>query len=316
VSVRALLQSRWLPALAVAAIVVVLPLLFPSMYYYRVAALVFIFALAVVGLNLLMGFAGQVSLGHAGFLGIGAYAVAIGPVHFGLPSWLCLLAGAAISGAVAFMVGRPILRLKGHYLAVATLGFGLLVAIVLTNEAGWTGGPDGMNVPTLALFGWRARGSGTWYWIAGLTFVVGFLLARNLMESPTGRALQAVHDSEIAACVLGIDVASKKLTIFIISAVYASVAGSYLALFNGLVTPDVAGFLRSIELVAMVVLGGMGSIFGSLVGAVVLVVLPQALTIFHEYEQALLGLIVMVFMIFLRRGIVPSLAASFAGWRK
>ena len=315
-SVRALLQSRWLPALAVAAIVVLLPLLFPSMYYYRVAALVFIFALAVVGLNLLMGFAGQVSLGHAGFLGIGAYAVAIGPVHFGLPSWLCLLAGAAISGAVAFMVGRPILRLKGHYLAVATLGFGLLVAIVLTNEAGWTGGPDGMNVPTLALFGWRARGSGTWYWIAGLTFVVGFLLARNLMESPTGRALQAIHDSEIAACVLGIDVASKKLTIFIISAVYASVAGSYLALFNGLVTPDVAGFLRSIELVAMVVLGGMGSIFGSLVGAVVLVVLPQVLTIFHEYEQALLGLIVMVFMIFLRRGIVPSLAASFAGWRK
>jgi len=316
VSVRALLQSRWLPAVAVAAIVVVLPLLFPSMYYYRVAALVFIFALAVVGLNLLMGFAGQVSLGHAGFLGIGAYAVAIGPVHFGLPSWLCLLAGAAISGAVAFMVGRPILRLKGHYLAVATLGFGLLVAIVLTNEAGWTGGPDGMNVPTLALFGWRARGSGTWYWIAGLTFVVGFLLARNLMESPTGRALQAIHDSEIAACVLGIDVASKKLTIFIISAVYASVAGSYLALFNGLVTPDVAGFLRSIELVAMVVLGGMGSIFGSLVGAVVLVVLPQVLTIFHEYEQALLGLIVMVFMIFLRQGIVPSLAASFAGWRK
>ena len=315
-SVRALLQSRWLPAVAVAAIVVVLPLLFPSMYYYRVAALVFIFALAVVGLNLLMGFAGQVSLGHAGFLGIGAYAVAIGPVHFGLPSWLCLLAGAAISGAVAFMVGRPILRLKGHYLAVATLGFGLLVAIVLTNEAGWTGGPDGMNVPTLALFGWRARGSGTWYWIAGLTFVVGFLLARNLMESPTGRALQAIHDSEIAACVLGIDVASKKLTIFIISAVYASVAGSYLALFNGLVTPDVAGFLRSIELVAMVVLGGMGSIFGSLVGAVVLVVLPQVLTIFHEYEQALLGLIVMVFMIFLRQGIVPSLAASFAGWRK
>jgi len=316
VSVRALLQSRWLPAVAVAAIVVVLPLLFPSMYYYRVAALVFIFALAVVGLNLLMGFAGQVSLGHAGFLGIGAYAVAIGPVHFGLPSWLCLLAGAVISGAVAFMVGRPILRLKGHYLAVATLGFGLLVAIVLTNEAGWTGGPDGMNVPTLALFGWRARGSGTWYWIAALTFVVGFLLARNLMESPTGRALQAIHDSEIAACVLGIDVASKKLTIFIISAVYASVAGSYLALFNGLVTPDVAGFLRSIELVAMVVLGGMGSIFGSLVGAVVLVVLPQVLTIFHEYEQALLGLIVMVFMIFLRRGIVPSLAASFAGWRK
>ena len=208
---RTLLETRLLPAIVVAAIVIVLPMFFPSAYYYRIGALVFIFALAVVGLNLLMGFAGQVSLGHAGFLGIGAYSVAIGPVHFGVPSWLCLFAGAVLSGAVAFVVGRPILRLKGHYLAVATLGFGLLVAIVLTNEAGWTGGPDGMSVPALTLFGWRVRGSDAWYWIAGATFVGGFLLALNLMESPTGRALQAIHDSEIAARVLGIDVARKKL---------------------------------------------------------------------------------------------------------
>jgi branched-chain amino acid transport system permease protein len=315
-SVRALLETRLLPAILVAAIVIILPAFFPSAYYYRVGALVFIFALAVVGLNLLMGFAGQVSLGHAGFVGIGAYSVAIGPVYFGVPSWLGLFAGAILSGAVAFAVGRPILKLKGHYLAVATLGFGLLVAIVLTNEASWTGGPDGMSVPALTLFGWRVHGSDAWYWIAGATFVGGFLLALNLMESPTGRALQAIHDSEIAARVLGIDVARAKLTVFIISAMYASIAGSYLALFNGLVTPDEAGFLRSIELVAMVVLGGMGSIFGSLVGAAVLVVLPQVLTVFHEYEQALLGLIVMVFMIFLRQGIVPSVAVALAGWRK
>jgi branched-chain amino acid transport system permease protein len=303
-------------ALILIALVLVLPLVFPSAYYYRVAALVFIFALAVVGLNLLMGFAGQVSLGHAGFLGIGAYAVAVLPVHFGVPSWASVFVGAALSGFIAFVVGKPILRLKGHYLAVATLGFGLLVAIVLTNEAAWTGGPDGMSVPGLTLFGWRARGSINWYWISAATFVVGFLLARNLMNSPTGRALQAIHDSEIAASVLGVDVAAKKLAIFTVSAVYASVAGSLLALFNGLATPDLAGFLRSIELVAMVVLGGMGSIVGSLIGAAVLVVLPQALTLFHEYEQALLGLIVMVFMIFLRHGIVPSLAAAFARRKK
>src|SRR5688572_4207846 len=105
-----------------AAMVAVLPLIFPSGYYYRVGALVFVFALACVGLNLLMGFAGQVSLGHAGFMGIGAYAVAIGPAHLGVPSWLSLLVGAALSALVAFVVGRPILRLKGHYLAVATLG--------------------------------------------------------------------------------------------------------------------------------------------------------------------------------------------------
>ena len=303
-------------AVILIALVLVLPLAFPSAYYYRVAALVYIFALAVVGLNLLMGFAGQVSLGHAGFVGIGAYAVAVLPTHFGVPSWVSVFAGAAVSGLIAFAVGRPILRLRGHYLAVATLGLGLLVAIVLTNEAAWTGGPDGMSVPDLTLFGWRARGSVNWYWISAVTFVVGFWLARNLMDSPTGRALQAIHDSEVAASVLGVDVAAKKLAIFTISAVYASVAGSLLALFNGLATPDMAGFLRSIELVAMVVLGGMGSVVGSLVGAAVLVVLPQALTFFHEYEQALLGLIVVVFMIFLRHGIVPSLATAFARRKK
>jgi branched-chain amino acid transport system permease protein len=304
------------PAIVAGIIVVILPYFFPSAYYYRVGALVFIFALAVVGLNLLMGFAGQVSLGHAGFLGIGAYSVVIGPVYFALPSWLCLLLGATVSGVVAFLVGRPILRLKGHYLAVATLGFGLLVAIVLTNEAGWTGGPDGMTVPKLTVFNWQVRGSEAWYWIAGATLVGGFVLALNLIESPTGRALQAIHDSEIAALMLGIDVSRKKVTIFVISAIYASIAGSYLAFFNGHITPDVSGFLRSIELVAMVVLGGMGSVAGSLVGAAVLVVLPQALTIFHEYEQALLGLVLMVFMIFLRRGIVPSIAAMLAGRQK
>jgi branched-chain amino acid transport system permease protein len=314
--VRAWLDRGMIPLAAVVAILVIAPLFFASLYYYRIGALVFIFALAVVGLNLLMGFAGQVSLGHAGFFGIGAYAVAIGPTFLSTPSWASLIAGAVLSGAVAFLVGRPILQLKGHYLAVATLGFGVLVSIVLTNEAGWTGGPDGMNVPRLVLFDWRVHGSFTWYWLAGLTFVAGYVLAQNLIESPTGRALQAIHDSEIAARMLGVDVAGKKLTAFVISAVYASVAGSYLALFDGHITPDVAGFLRSIELVAMVVLGGMGSTFGALVGAAVLVVLPQALTVFHDYEQAMLGLIIMVFMIFLRRGIVPTLTTVFAGWRK
>src|SRR5215831_10800241 len=308
-----LLTHRLAPAAMAAAIALVLPLLFPSAYYFRIGALVFIFALAVVGLNLLMGFAGQVSLGHAGFVGIGAYAVAIGPAHLGAPAWSCVVAGAAFAGLVAYLVGRPILRLKGHYLAVATLGFGLLVSIVLTNEAGWTGGPDGMSVARLRLFGQAVYGSQTWYWIAAATFCVGAALALNLVDSPSGRALQAIHDSETAARALGVDVARSKLGVFVISAVYASVAGSYLALLNGHITPDLAGFLRSIELVAMVVLGGMGSVAGSLIGAAVLVVLPQALTGMHEYEHMVLGLIVMGCMIFLRQGIVPAFTAAVAG---
>src|SRR5690606_26106241 len=208
-----------------------------------IAALVFIFGLAVLGLNLLMGFAGQVSLGHAGFFGIGAYAVAVGPVHLGIPSWAALIGGAALSALLAFVVGRPILRLRGHYLAVATLGMGLLIAMVLTNEAAWTGGPDGMPVPRLDLFGWQVRGSQAWYWVSGVTLVVASWIAINLVDSPTGRALRAIHDSEVAARVLGVDVSRYKLAAFVLSAVYAAVAGSYLALFDGLVTPVAAGFL-------------------------------------------------------------------------
>ena len=314
-NMRANLEHRLASIPVMAAVIIVLPLLFPSAYYYRVGALVFVFALAAVGLNLLMGLAGQVSLGHAGFMGIGAYAVAIGPTHLGMPSWLSLAAGAAVAAIVAYIVGRPILRLKGHYLAVATLGFGLLLAIVFSNEARFTGGPDGMSVPHLILFGWPVRGANSWYWIAAASFLIGAVLALNLIDSPSGRALRAIHDSEVAARVLGVDVAKEKLTVFVVSAVYASVAGSYFALLNGHITPDVSGFLRSIELVAMVVLGGMGSIAGSLVGAALLVVLPQTLTFLHDYEHMALGLIVMAMMIFLRAGIVPALAGAPAARR-
>ena len=306
-----LIENRYAAILTIAAVVLVLPFVVPSTFYLRIATLTFIFALAVLGLNLLMGFAGQVSLGHAGFFGVGAYAVAIGPTHLGVPSWAALPAGAVIAALIAFIVGRPILKLKGHYLAVATLGMGLLIGMVFTNEARWTGGPDGMPVARLVLFGWIARGPQTWYWISGVTLALGALLATNLIASPTGRAFRAIHDSEVAATVLGVDVARYKLIVFILSAVYAAVAGAYLALFDGLVTPGTAGFLRSIEFVTMAVLGGLGSILGSIVGAAILTVLPQVLTVFHDYEHIALGLIMMVFMIFLRAGTVPGLAALF-----
>jgi branched-chain amino acid transport system permease protein len=309
---RAVLASRFFTLLLLAAVIALLPLIFRSGYYFRVAALVWISALAAIGLNILMGQAGQVSLGHAGFFGIGAYAVAIGPTHLGVPSWAALILGAALSGVLALLIGKPVLRLRGHYLAIATLGLGVLVAIVLTNESRWTGGPDGMPVARLELFGWRLRGAETWYWVSGGALLVGAWLALNLADTPTGRALRALHDSEVAARVVGIDVAAYKLRAFVIAAVYASVAGSLLALMNGFITPDQAGFLHSVELVTMVVVGGLGSVPGAIVGAAVLVTLPQLLTVFREYEHLVLGLLIMLFMIFLREGIVPSLRAIFS----
>ncbi|MEJ1159552.1 branched-chain amino acid ABC transporter permease [Prosthecomicrobium sp. N25] len=306
---------RLLPVLIIAAAVVLLPFGLTSAYQIRVATLVFTGGLTVIGLNLLMGYAGQVSLGHAGFGGIGAYAVAILPTHFGVHPLLAFLIGITAAGLVAYLVGRPILRLKGHYLAVATLGMGILIAMVIQNEAAWTGGPDGMQVPRMELFGWRVRGAETWYWICGAFLVLGALLAVNLIDSPTGRALRAIHDSEVAARVLGVDVARAKLVVFTVSAVYAATGGALLAFVNAFVTPDIAGFLHSVELVTMVVLGGLGSIVGSVVGAAILVVLPQVLTVFHEFEHLAIGLIMIAVMIFMRAGVVPTLAARFAGSR-
>jgi branched-chain amino acid transport system permease protein len=304
-----LLSPRTTTLVILAAAIALLPLVFPSGYYYRVAALAWVSGLAAVGLNVLMGQAGQVSLGHAGFFGVGAYGVAVGPAHLALPPLPSALAAAVLCAALAFVVGRPILRLKGHYLAIATLGLGVLIALVITTENRWTGGPDGMRVARLQFFGIRVAGSEVWYWISGAALLAGVWLALNLEHSATGRAFRALHESEVAARVVGVDVARLKLRAFVIAAVYASVAGSILGLMNGFVTPDQAGFLHSVELVTMVVVGGLGSVAGSVVGAAVLGTLPQVLTVFQEYEHLLLGLVIMLAMIFLRQGLVPGLAA-------
>ena len=302
-------RSRLAPLLALALVVAAAPLAFPSSFYYEIGASIFIAALAVVGLNLLMGFAGQVSLGHAGFWGLGAYAVAIGPAHLGIPPFASLVLGLLLSVVVAWLAGRPILRLRGHYLAVATLGFGFLVAMVLTNEAAWTGGPDGMSVARLNILGFVIRGSRMWYWTSAGVLLAGMWLALNIVDSPTGRALRALHDSQVAAAVNGVDVARYKLAAFTISAGYASLAGSMAAFSDAYITPTLAGFLQSVELVAMSVLGGMGSILGAVVGAAVLRALPQVLTVLHDYEHVVLGLIMMLIMIFLPAGLVPAIAA-------
>ena len=306
------LSSKQSTLLVLAVLIIASPFFFPSNYYYRVGSLVFVNSIAVVGIVILTGYAGQISLGHAGFLGIGGYACALLPAHVGLPPALAVVAGAALSGAIAYVVGRPILKLKGYYLAVATLGFGVLVSMVLANEGWLTGGPDGIKVPDPGLralleqAGIELTNPQFWYAFCGLVLFIGAWLALNLRESPTGRALRALHGSEVAARTAGIDVAKAKLNAFVISAVYASVAGSLLALQNRLITPDVAGFMHSIELVTMAVLGGAGSVLGGIFGAALLTLLPQVLTVLQDYEHVVLGLVMMLVMIFLPAGLIPS----------
>ena len=295
----------------VMAILLVLPFVVPNSFYMDLVIRMAINAVIVLGLNLLIGFAGQISLGHAGFLGIGAYASAALPTHFGWHPVLAMLAGALAAGLLAAIVARPIFKLKGHYLAMATLGLGIILNISLRNEAAWTGGPDGMAVPTMGLMGFELSSDKHWYWVVALLLSVSVWASLNLINSPFGRALRALHGSEVASQVVGVDVVRYKVAIFVMSAVFASLMGSVTAHYVGFVTPNLADFFHSIELVTMVVIGGMASVYGSLVGAVLLTALPQALATFEGWETVAFGAILMLSMIFLPKGLVPTLAARF-----
>jgi branched-chain amino acid transport system permease protein len=303
------------PLLALAIVIAALPLALPNNYTYEVAILVGLNAVVCVGLNLLIGYAGQISLGHAGFFGLGAYGSAILAARYGWPAFVSIPVSLIGVGLLAWAIGRPILRLKGHALAMATLGFGIIVSIVLATEDRLTGGPDGMAVPGLNVFGYSLSGERSWYWLVGAALVGAVWLARNLIDSPRGRALRALHGSEVAAGALGIDAAAHKLNAFVISALFAAAAGALSAHYAGFITPAKASFLHSVELVTMVVFGGMASTFGAVVGAAVLTTLPQLLTVFKEYEMVLLGAVLMLTMIFMPRGLVPTLERALAAAR-
>jgi len=304
-------KNQYLGLYIIMAVLLALPFVLPNSFYVDLAIRMAINAIIVLGLNLLIGFAGQISLGHAGFLGIGAYASAALPTQLGWHPILALLAGAAAAGLLAAIVARPIFKLKGHYLAMATLGLGIIINIVVRNEAAWTGGPDGMPVPAMSLAGFEISGDKHWYWIVALLLSVSVWASLNLIDSPFGRALRALHGSEVASKVVGVDVVRYKVAIFVLSAVFASIMGSVTAHYVGFVTPNLADFFHSIELVTMVVIGGMASVYGSVVGAVLLTALPQALTSFEGWETVVFGAILMLCMIFLPKGLVPTLAAKF-----
>ncbi|MBE01673.1 branched-chain amino acid ABC transporter permease [Marinobacter lutaoensis] len=317
------MQLRLRDLVILAVILFSLPAFLDNPFHYELATQMAIIAATVVGLNLLVGYAGQVSLGHAGFFGLGAYFSAIMTGSYGWSALPALLVGAILVGVIAWIVGRPILRLKGHYLSMATLAVGFIIAIIINNETGLTGGPDGIPVAPFDLFGWELSpfgsysllgvelsGSQAWYLFSALVLLLAVWLAQNLIDSQIGRALRSVHGSEVAARVVGVNTAKYKSLVFVISAIYASVMGSLYAHFQGFITPAVAGFDFSIVLITMVVLGGMGSTMGVILGAVVLKLLPQLLADFQELEAVMFGLILMLTMIFMPKGLLPTLQRS------
>lgn len=292
-----------------AGVLAALPFIYPDNYFVTVVlTAAALHATLAISLNLLMGYAGQISLGHAAFFGIGAYSSALLTTRYEWNAVLAILAGMLLTGTIAFVIARPILRLKGHYLAMATLGFGIIISIILVQAGRFTGGPDGLgDIPQLELFGWAAETDFHWYVIMCSVLLIVVWLSNNLIDSRNGRALRALHGSEIAAELMGINTSAVKSAIFILSALIASFVGSLFAHQQSFISPDSFSFFFSIELVTMVVLGGLASTYGAIFGAVVLTFLPELLVVFEDYEVMVFGAILMIIMIFMPQGLYVTL---------
>ena len=292
-----------------AAILIALPLLFPDNYFVTVVVTAAaLHASLAISLNLLMGYAGQISLGHAAFFGIGAYSSAILTTQHQLNPLLAIAVGMLITGIIAFLIARPILRLKGHYLAMATLGFGIIISIILVQAEAITGGPDGLgDIPQLVIFGWTIESDFHWYVVMSVVLLLIVWLVNNLIDSRSGRALRALHGSEVAAEMMGINTTAVKSAVFVLSALIASFIGSLFAHQQAFISPDSFSFFFSIELVTMVVLGGLASTYGAILGALILTFLPELLVVFEDYEVMIFGGILMLMMIFMPQGLFVGL---------
>ncbi len=273
-------------------------------YLLHLAILAGIYIILAVSLNLIIGYAGQVSLGHAAFYGIGAYASALAALHWHFPFPLAALSAMLITGGCGLALGLPTLRLKEDYLAIVTLGFGVIVDLVFLNLE-VTGGPDGLvGIPSPRLFGLSFRPQPSYLLLVALAvfFVLGFTYL--LVRSYHGRALRAIRDHETTAQVMGINTPAYKIVIFTLAAALAGLAGSLYAHYITFINPESFGLHTSILILCMVVVGGMGSIAGSVLGAVALAVLPEMLRQFQAYQDLIYGALLVTLLIWRPEGLL------------
>jgi len=321
------IKRKWAYA-AVAALLIFLILL-PFDWFLGRYTFLMVFiginTIVTIGLCLLMGYTGQVSLGQAAFFGMGAYVSAILSKTYDVNPWLAMLIAAASTGAFAYVIGYPVFRLKGNYLAMATLGLGIIMYILFRQMAQYTGGPDGMGgIPYLSIGGFVFDTPFRRYFLVWFVCLVIILISQNMIRSRTGRALRAIHTSEAAAQSIGVNVTQFKVKVFVLSAVYASVAGSLFVHHLRFVSPQPFDFLASVTLITMAVVGGLASIWGAIFGAAtiklisdeILVELGQVNAKLADLDVVIFGLILMLVMIFMPKGLFVSLRDAFDSWRK
>lgn len=270
-----------------------------SDYLLRLMKQIGIFLIAALGLNLILGFTGQFTMGHAAFMSIGAYGSAIMTKNFNMPFPIALLVGIILSAILAALIGYPILRLKGDYLAICTLGFGEIVKVIIQN-VDYVGGARGISgIP-----------GKTSFLIVFIGAALCYAILKNLIHSSKGRAIMSIREDEIAAEAMGINSTKYKMIAFVIGSSMAGLAGGLYAHFNSFIDPASFNFAKSIELITYVVLGGMGSLSGTVIGTTILIYLPEALRglsdIFKTYRILIYAVLLVIMMIFRPQGILGT----------
>lgn len=311
------MRERVLPRLAagivVGGLVIAGSLQSGDGYLIHLMALAVTYSVAAMSLNLLVGVAGQISLGHAAFFGIGAYATAILGTH-GYPFWVTVVVGAAAGAAGGIALGVPALRLKGHYLGMVTLGFGQIISIVLVNWVAVTGGANGIpRVPGPSLFGWTPANDREYLPVVVVAAVLCYLGLSALERSAIGLQLKAIRDDDVAAASVGVATARLKLFAFVTSSAIAAVAGSLFVGLLGVASPESFNIGQSILYLVMVVVGGLGSFAGAAVGAVIITLAPEYLRGLDQWYRFAFGVVVVVLAMFLPTGLA-GLATS--GWSR
>jgi branched-chain amino acid transport system permease protein len=292
---------------ALGALVAAWPWLAPR-YFVFLASLILVNAVVAIGLNLLSGYTNQLSFGHAGFLAIGAYTAALLTIHApAVPVVVSLAAAGAVTAMVGLAFGVPCLRLSGLYLAMATLAFGLVIAEVILNLDWLTHGADGLRVPAARLGAWPLATDTARYYLVAAVAIVLVAAALNLARTRTGRALLAIRESEIAAQASGVSVARYKTIAFGVSAFYTGVAGGLFAFVVGFLSPDAFDVFLSVDFVVMIIVGGLGSVPGSIVGAAVVTVLHDSLAAFQNYRPLIFGALLIACMLFMPGGVTRAL---------
>lgn len=285
-------------------VLIVFPFIGTNTYHLRVLIMVFIYSILALGLNIITGYTGQLSLGNAGFFAIGAYASAI-LTKEGIPFIAAFLIAGVIAGIFGFLLGLPTLRLSGTYLAITTLGFGEIIRMILLNWDSVTNGPLGISrIPRPSILGYQLTlpNNGIYYFALIITLLV-LLGNYTLINSKIGRAFISIREDELAATFMGVNTFNYKILAFVLSSFLSGIAGSLYAHLLGYIDPITFTFDTSIMIVSIVILGGMGSLKGMFIGAFLLVTFPEALRFLSEYRFLVYGAILVLMMRFRPQGI-------------